>query len=573
MTTGRKIRTQYKILRFLAAGLLLLLSVTAIYFVGGYSRVQAERQLTQKAAETLAVQTEILAGILEKYRLLPPLLTRQDDIAELFDNSLPEEARSRDARIKAEEVAGMSGAREVSFFLPDGHLLASARNIYQTSEDGSTELIDAARQGRLGRLAVDLGKPDRAYAFSAGVRRGNQLIGVVVVYVGFEGIEATWSLSANPIFVTDKTGTVILTNRPHWRLHKAADILGDGKSNIPIRNLQRDLPILTWELHVLSSLGPAVASGYAAGAATALIFVAMAIGIVLVINRREQGELQLRKERALALRLERIVRDRTRQLSSINATLSYEVDERRHAEEKLRTTQAELIQTAKLAVLGQMAATLSHEMNQPLAAIRTYAANATRFLELSRFEDAVATLHRISAMVDRMAELSGALLSFSRKPSREMRPVLLSSTLDEALILVRPRALKSGVTIREPANAGELYLLGGRIRLSQVFVNLFNNAIDAMGPHGGEIGMSAERRGEYLFIRVADTGPGIPPHLADQIFDPFFTTKPPGEGIGVGLSIVYNIVQEFGGTIRLVEQDAPGCTFEIVLRAARGDEK
>lgn len=553
--------------------LLLLVSGLSIYFAASLAFRQTEQQSNQKAAETLAVQTEILTGVLEKYRLLPPLLTRQSDVVSLFSSSEPWAERVALAHIKAEEVAGLSGAREVSFFWPDGRLLASARNIYSEADDGASFLIEAARQGRLGRLAVALSSPDRAYAFSAGVRRDGRLVGVVVVYVGFEGIEATWSLSTNPIFVSDSRDTVILTNRPAWRLRQSENVYANEAPADRFKNLQRDLPLLTWQLHVLSSLAPARDNALLAGVAAGLLSLVGSLIVLLLLSRREQAEQQLRRDKGLALRLERIVRDRTRALSKVNTTLTREVEERRQAEEKLRKAQAELVQTAKLAVLGQMSATLSHEMNQPLAAIGTYAANAQRFIELSRGADAISAIHRISAMVDRMAELSGALLSFSRKPGSERRPVLLSSALDEALILVRPRATKSGVRILPVQGAETCQVLAGKIRLSQVFVNLINNAVDALKDRrDGEVRLTVEPKERAVFIRIADNGPGIPPDVSAQIFDPFFTTKPQGEGIGIGLSIVYNIIQEFGGSIKLVDQDQPGCTFEIQLRAAEGEK-
>lgn len=567
MVSGGKIRARYRLTRALTSAVMLGVSAAFIFGLSEYRKRQVELQFTQKASETLAVQTEILAGVLEKYRLLPPLLSRQNDISGLFSDELFWPERHARARIKAEEVAGLSGAREVSFFWPNGSQLASARGIYQSGEGGAKQLIEAAYQGRLGRLAVSMNTANRAYGFSAGVRRDGKFLGVAVVYVGFESIEATWSLSTNPIIVTDNTNTIILTNRPAWRLKNISDLLG-GKEAKYI-NLERNLPLLQWRLHVLVDPSAARASGVLAGGTAALISVLIGAALLMLLSRQETRDVQLRRDKALALRLERIVRDRTRALSLTNASLSHEIEERKQAEARLRLAQNELIQTAKLAVLGQMAATLSHEMNQPLAAMRTYADNARRFLELGRPADVSSTLSRVSAMVDRMAELSGALLSFSRKPGSEMRAVTLASVLDEALILVSPRAKNAGVKLIAAPNMGELTVYGGRIRLSQVLVNLINNAVDALSVRtGGQIEVSAKRQGDTVVITVSDNGPGIPEELRNSIFDPFFTTKPPGEGIGVGLSIVYNIVQDFGGSIRLTDLEKPGCTFEIRLQAA-----
>ena len=138
------------------------------------------------------------------------------------------------------------------------------------------------------------------------------------------------------------------------------------------------------------------------------------------------------------------MRDRTRALSITNRSLSHEVEVRREAEERLRKYQDELIQTAKLAALGQMSTALSHEYNQPLAAIRSYADNALRFLDRGMTSEVSGNLTRINGLVDRMAELSRTLLSFSRKPGATIGPVPLGTVIDEALLLARPRARGRG---------------------------------------------------------------------------------------------------------------------------------
>ncbi len=562
-------RARFREIRLLTVLALLCFACIAIIGSAIYWKDRAAEQVLQKAAETLAVQTEILTGVLEKYRMVPPLLSRQRDVEELFPGGGDVPFSAMQAKAKAEEIAGLSGAKEVIFLLPDGTPIAAARDIYGDRAPGAEALALAARQGMLGRKAVSLENSDRAYAFGSDVRRDGKLVGVVVVYIGFEGIEATWSLTTVPVFVTDMNDVVILTNRPDWRHMRGAEILDDPANAHDFVNLARFFPILGWELHVLADQAPARTAGTAAGAVAALLSVLAGAAILLYLNRRERMERQSRRDRAQALRLERIVRDRTRALSRTNNELSHEVEERKQAEQKLKQTQAELIQTAKLAVLGQMAATLSHEMNQPLAAMRTYANNALRFLELSRSDDAVSTLGRITAMVDRMAELSGALLSFSRRPGTEKRVVTLCEVLEEALILVRPRAQKAGVLLAVADDIGDIAVLGGRIRLSQIVVNLVNNAIDALKEtEKPEVRIDAYREGAQAVLTISDNGPGIPDALRERIFEPFFTTKPQGEGVGVGLSIVYNIVQDFGGSIKLAEGQASGCTFEVRLDAA-----
>lgn len=544
-------------------------------------RSAADRAFTdviQKAGETLAVQTETLSGVLDKYRLLPPLLSRQSSIRALFIRDAQGNAQTLDARRTAEEIAGMSAALDVAFLFPDGEVLANARGAFVKSGEGLPALIEAARQGRLGRAALSLRNNERTYAFSSGVRRDGKFIGVVIVYVDFYRVEAAWALSARRIFVTDKAGIVFLANDPDWRL-KPVSSLRDGADQanrylIEGRfeerlDMTRRLPLLEWDLHVLADPAPVDAARLSAAAIATLACLLLGMIALVLLRRGEAAVIRTRSDRATALRLERVVRDRTRALSMTNRTLSHEVEVRRQAEDRLRKAQAELVQTAKLAALGQMSAAISHEFNQPLAAIRSYADNAVRFLERGALSDVTGNLSRINGLVERMAELSRTLLSFSRKPGATIGSVPLGTIIEEALLLARPRARAAGVAIRVADEVSTLQIEGGRIRLGQVFVNLINNAIDALsGARDGLVEVSARRQADLVIVTVADNGPGIAQEDLAKVFDPFFTTKDVGEGIGIGLSIVDNIIRDFGGTIAVANRPEGGACFTINLRTA-----
>jgi len=543
---------------------------------------RALAEVMQKAGETLAVQTETLSGVLDKYRLLPPLLARQSSIRALFIRDVQGNAQALDARRTVEEIAGMSAALDVAFLFPDGEVLAHARGPFVKAGEGLPQLMEAARQGRLGRAALSLGGNQRTYAFSSGVRRDGKLVGVVIVYVDFYRVEAAWALSAQRIFVTDRTGTVFLANDPAWRLKPMSSLRKAGQPGSYLINgafeerldLTRRLPVLDWDLHVLANPTPVATARLSAGSIAMLACLLLGMIMLVALRRGEAAILRARSDRATALRLERVVRDRTRALSVTNRSLSREVDVRREAEERLRKTQAELVQTAKLAALGQMSAALSHEFNQPLAAIRTYADNATRFLERGATSEVAGNLSRINSLVDRMAELSRTLLSFSRKPGATIGPVPLGTILEEALLLARPRARAAGVAIEVGDTVGGLQVQGGRIRLGQVFVNLVNNAIDALGEtRDGVVEITARQVDDRIVVKVTDNGPGIAPEALGKVFDPFFTTKGVGEGIGVGLSIVDNIIRDFDGTITASNRPEGGACFTISLRAANRAEQ
>ncbi|WP_340160395.1 ATP-binding protein [uncultured Hoeflea sp.] len=555
-----------------------ILSTIVVAWSVSAAKQRALSDVMQKAGETLSVQTEILSGVLDKYRLLPPLLSQQSSIRALFVRDAEGNAQAVDARRTAEAIAGMSAARDVAFFFPDGELLANARGPFAEREEGLPQLIAVALQGRLGRAALSNSDGERTYAFSSGVRREGKFVGVVIVYVDFYRVEAAWALSARRIFVTDPSDTVFLANDADWRLNRISDLrqagspdhyLIDGRYQERI-DLVRRLPVLEWDLHVLADPAPVGAARLNAAAIASLAALLLGVIALVVLRRNEDALIRARSDRATALRLERVVRDRTRALSVTNQSLSQEVEVRREAEDRLRKTQDELVQTAKLAALGQMSTALSHEYNQPLAAIRSYADNAIRFLERGATSEVSGNLVRINGLVDRMAELSRTLLSFSRKPGATIGPVPLGTIVDEALLLARPRARAAGIasiTVGEAVSG--LDVIGGRIRLGQVFVNLVNNAIDALsGQADARIGIDARRQGDRVVVTVIDNGPGIKPELLPKVFEPFFTTKGVGDGIGIGLSIVDNIIRDFGGTIMVTNQAEGGACFTIILQAA-----
>lgn len=569
----RQIDRGFWFVRLVVAATILTLAAILVPLAGRWAEDDARAFLVRSAVETLNVQAETLNGILDKYRLLPPLLARMGEIEALYARLRPADPQT--ARQQAELIAGLSGALDVALIEPDGSLIASARGRIADPRGQIAEALDASAQGRLGRASLVLGDGQRAYAFVFAVKRGAELLGHIAILVGFESVESTWALSTNPIYLSDTAGRVFLSNRADWRLADASALppgspaLSSNGETIPYIDIERHLPLLDWRLHVLADERPAQAAATAGRLIAALALLVVAAGLALLLRRREQAILRERRDRAIALKLERIVRDRTRALSLANQSLEAEIVERRATEDKLRKTQSELVHAAKLAGLGQMAAALSHEFNQPLAAIRTYADNADRFLARERPDMVSKNLGSIAKMTDRMAELSKTLLAFARKPGTSVGKVPLGLAVDEAMILVRPRLKKAGISLAIDPAIREIEVMGGRVRLSQVFVNLLNNAVDADGGRGK--GHIAIRRGENepddgrIAIIVEDDGPGIPPDIARTIFEPFVTTKASGEGIGIGLSIVSNILADFGGAIRL-EETRPGCTrFAIFL--------
>ncbi len=327
-----------------------------------------------------------------------------------------------------------------------------------------------------------------------------------------------------------------------------------------------DVPLLQWKLHVLVDLSPVKQQGFITSIISSLMVVLIILLVWVLFERRRRLIERARDQRAFALRLERQVRDRTRELTATNTMLESEVVERRAAEQALRETQQDLMQAAKLAGIGQMSAALAHEYNQPLAAIRSYADNAMQLLALEKTDAASDNLTRITAITERMADLTRTLRSFAHKSDTVLEPVVLSSVMDEMIILLSPQAKKLGVELIVEPPQGDVVALAGHLRLSQVVINLVTNAMDAVKDRPEQwVRVSWFQSEGVAHIVVKDSGEGVPADLKDKIFTPFFTTKGVGVGLGLGLFIVYNMVKEFQGTIDVEQEVGCGGVFHMTL--------
>jgi two-component system C4-dicarboxylate transport sensor histidine kinase DctB len=271
------------------------------------------------------------------------------------------------------------------------------------------------------------------------------------------------------------------------------------------------------------------------------------------------GQRRARLAERLAIRdaaqaeLERQVAERTADLTRANADL--------------HRMQADLVQAGKLAALGRMSAALSHEINQPLAAARNYADSAGLLIDRGDVTRAKDNIGQILGLIDRMATIARHLRSVARKPNEPLKVVDLAAVLQDALAIAQTRLSTAGaeVTVDLPADLPPVQ--GGPVRLQQVIVNVLSNAADAVdGLADRRIDVTGRAEGDGVTLAIRDHGPGVAPAIADRIFDPFFTTKQVGSGLGLGLSISYNIMKDFEGDLRVANHPEGGAVFTLVLR-------
>lgn len=570
-------------------------------------------QLSALATERLELYASNLSTELSRHAYLPSLLAIDDDLTALLDR--PDDAAlRREASQLLARINVRAGTTQIFMADARGQVLAASEALQPPSR-----LAEAIAQDRQHFFAAD---PEPAGTVASmnfyllhPLRRAQQLRGVIVVKLNLAPLEATWvdlglRSQGERILVADDQGVVIMSSVEAWKfavLHHADAARRDqlqssarypralgpdlglpaaleaydsqlvrapaasGVTAGPAPSVlaqERQLLPLGLRLLALSDLSEvrrqarlAAWSGAAFGAAIGMLM------LYLAARRRTLRQLfQARTELLDAqVKLERTVDERTRELRRTNDELKTEIAQRLQ-------TEGELLQTSKLAVLGQMSAGLSHEVNQPLTALRALARNSQRLLEAGRTQAVAQNLQTMDEMVERMGQITRQLKSFARKAEQVHTAVALRSCVDNALLLLEHRIRSTDLRVDIDVPPALRVQAEGN-RLEQVLVNLFANAVDAMlsepdadGPAGHRLRVEAvpAEDARRVTVRVRDTGPGLGEHLLPRLFEPFFTTKPAGEGLGLGLVISSKIVHEFGGTLRAQRLDQ-GMSFEFDL--------
>jgi len=329
---------------------------------------------------------------------------------------------------------------------------------------------------------------------------------------------------------------------------------------------------LGWKMYLLTGTKQvhkvALAGGVAAG---------FAMAFILAVITHFKASAQRYQERRLAKaalkqahqELEQRITERTSDLIATNQSLEKRIDELKTAEDILRETRDNAVQAGKLAVLGQMSAGISHEINQPLTALNTFTDNAISFLERGRMENVRDNLGLIRQMADRMGHIVTEIKNFSRKTPAERRNVGLADVLNQALMLVETERRRIDAVIEVLPFPDDLLILSGPIRLGQVLVNLLRNALDAVdGLPERRVIVTVNRDGSEVAVVIRDSGPGIAPEVLSRLFEPFFTTKPPGQGLGLGLPISRVIITELGGSLDARNHEGGGAEFTVTMEAA-----
>ena len=577
LPTSRTLRLSLYTLLILAGAAL------AAMFAIRHAERQAQEEDAARASQQLALYANSLHTLIDRYRALPAVLALDPQLRAALAGPVDAEQQAA-LNLKLEKINGAAQSSTLELLDHTGLAVAASNwrlpSSYVGHNYGFRPYFSQTRTQGTGRFyAVGVTSGIPGYFLSSAVLGDNgEFLGAMVVKLEFPELEREWSHGTDTLLVSDARGIIFIANQPDWRyrlLHPLtpadyreikATRQYDKQSLVPLTHLSlrrfddnselrrveapqgtadylwESLPLTAegWTLHLLRRPQLSFEDQRNAGLAAAGLWLAIVFLLLFLNQRWRLAKIRQRSREEL----EQLVEERTRDL---------------------RTAQEGLVQSAKLAALGQMSAALAHEINQPLTAQRMQLATLRLLLDHGRVDDAYKALKPVDEMLTRMAALTGHLKTFARKSPSGLRERLdLATVVDQALQLLDARMRDEQVSLvlhlTRPA-----WVRGDAIRLEQVLINLLRNALDAMqGKPCKRLEIRLEADEQLWRLSVIDNGGGIAEEHLGQVFDPFFTTKPVGDGLGLGLAVSFAIVHESGGRLS-AENGDNGAVFSLTL--------
>lgn len=584
--------------RQLSVLFLIIYSVIAAMTAHLVWRYSYQSLLIEQQSELERFSSHISAK-LDKYAHIPRLLSKDKELVDALSH--PENTAQIDLTNRyLEQVNEVIQAADTYLLDGIGNTIASSNWNLDRSFIGRNfawrpYFYDAISGKKSQYFALGSTSGQRGYYYAYPVIYAAEVIGVVVVKMDLSSIEDNWQ-SKNSYFVaTDDNNIVFMSSRPDWLFHSVSELSEQSRqkiqetrqyldSAIPALGFYGDVNLsetewikpkqgwikddyivstnkldnLALNIHVLSPKVNVFWDTFGFLIILTMIFAIIYLAFLLLHHRQIRQRQIERLQAEAKQKLEFLVMERT-------SKLHVEIDERIRAEQALRQTQDELIQAAKLAVLGQMSASISHELNNPLAAIRSFADNGRRFLANGKPERTDENLERISALTVRMAKISEQLKSFARKTETgDQVEAQLLPLIINAKELMQPQFKSHYVEFEIKAPESPIRCSINPIQLEQVIINLLTNAIQAVDEQDiKKVVLTLEEHQNHVYIHVDDTGTGLNLNQMKNLFEPFFTTKK--NGLGLGLSISQQIMHGMGGDLTAHSSPLGGARFTITL--------
>lgn len=553
--------------------LLVLISVAvAVVWVSNDWLTTRYTETTRTRAELrMALYSGNLKSELQRNSVVPLLLSRDPTLMSAL-SSKDYVASSQRLISYREEI----GAASLELLDADGRVVAATQREQLGSNRRAMQyFVNALRSDETVFTTSRLDTGSHGFTYARKIALQGDLLGVIVVEVDLAQFEGSWAEIQDAVMVTDSEGQVILATESRWRGKSEAEALSLIAPATAIERANRSLANWTtlpaealftgddvlrqdakidfqgWRMTTFTTYASVRERVNGVLALEIMGFAILLAATFYVISRRATS-------RSLTFQLE------SAELRTLNEALRREVSERQKAEANLQVAEQTLAQSSKLAALGEMSAAVSHELNQPLAAMKTYLAGAKLLLQRKRAEEALSSFQRIDDLIERMGAITRQLKSYARKGGEAFEELDVRNSISAALSMMEPQLKRRQVRITRNMPRDPVKVLGDRVRLEQVLINLLRNAIDATkAVEAPQVDILLTADSESARISVRDNGPGVAD--LDKLFEPFYTTKAPGDGVGLGLAISSGIVSDLGGRLTARNWSEGGAVFEVEL--------
>lgn len=586
-----------------------------VWVAYGFAERVSIRALREANTHRIDIYSANLQAEMNRFEYLPPVVALNEHVAALLEHP---ENRALQATVNQhlQTVNKLAGASAIYVMDRKGLTLAASNwdqaGSFINMNFAYRPYFQDALKGVPSRFyGVGTVSREAGYYFGRAVTKNGVVLGVTAVKVNLEKLDQAWDHEGEKIVVADGNGVIFLSSEPAWKYRtlrklsietmgqlaatrqyteagllsplglQETRVLDDGTAIVRVAAEPGEhqsagaafdymvhgnrVPGTDWRLLVMSELSPARAAARYSAALAALTLVLMTMLVLFFQQRRRIVEQTI----AARDELERKVEQRTEALSEVNRQLQDEIGERQRAEEALRATLEDRVHTAKMVVLGKMSAGITHELNQPLAALRTLSANTIVFLDRGQRDQAESNLRMIAQLTDHMGKITAQLKTYARKLAADLRPVTVASVLADTLFLLSQSMRIQDVKVELRIEPPELQALCDASRLQQVLLNLLSNAVDAVaGAAEPHIRVQVHGNEQWVNIEVHDNGTGVTDDAAPHLFEPFFSTKQQGTGLGLGLAISADIVRSLGGSVRAGSSEVlGGAKFTLQLKA------
>ncbi len=552
-----------------ALALFCMVALAVIWVTNVFLTERFTESTRNRAEVRLTLYVGNLMSELQRNSIVPQLLARDPELIGALSSA--DYSRSTQRLLSfVDEI----GAASLVLYDRDGRIVAATdRNRLGETHRSASYFLEAMRANTTVFTIFRRDNGSYAFLYSRKIDSNGMTLGVISVEVDLAKLERSWAGTADAVLVTDSAGEIILSTEPRWRGLVEAEALSRQSAPSAIEKafratdwtalpidaylrgeavMRRELrvPFQGWKMVTFTAY-TSVRERVNGVLALEIMGFAMLLAFAFWVSSRKSASRLL------------LVRRESDQLRRLNMRLQREIAQRQKVERNLESAEQTIAQSSKLAVLGEMSAAVSHELNQPLAAMKTYLAGARLLLQRRRPEEALSSFQRIDDLIDRMGAITRQLKSYARKGSQAFEPVDTRAALSSALAMMEPQLKTRAVTINRSMPPQPAMILGDRLRLEQVIINLLRNALDATkGVRDPRVDITLSV-GEAVLLTVRDNGPGI--EDLDALFEPFYTTKLPGDGVGLGLAISSGIVNDLGGRLTARNATAGGAVFEVQL--------